>query len=117
MAVLVNGLNPPRWIAGETTYLAPSKSLKAVALPRLTSEVRTSSAPPNACPQPCPPLPHLPCLLQTAHLQPAHMPAAELLLIHVSILQFLLLEIFLKVSSVLRHVQTAMILSAFARSS
>lgn len=117
MAVLVSWLDPPHRVASETAYLARSMSLKAGALPRLTSEAGTSSAPPDACPQPCPPLPRLPSLLQTARLQPAHMPAAAFLLIYVSILQFLPSEIFLKVSSVLHHVQAVMILSACARSS
>lgn len=68
-------------------------------------------------PSTLPTLPPLPCLLQTVHLQTAYMPAAAFLLIYVSILQFLPSEIFLKVSTVLHHVQAVMILSARARSS
>lgn len=70
----------------------------------------------ETCPQPCPPLPHLPTLFSTARLQPGHTPAAAFLLVYVSIPEVLPLEIVWKVSSVLHDAQAVTILSACARS-
>lgn len=112
MAISLSGLDPPHWIASEATH----RSVKAGAFS--DSPARQAPALLLLMPVFNPSHPaSTPCALQTTHLHPAHMPASAAQLIHVNILQFLPSEIFLKVSSVLHHVQAAMILSACARSS